>query len=123
MLRRKPMNRQGKGAARTKRSNAKNKKRFIKDGIDCCQLCGRTGWLSNSHSVKADRRDEDAVTALLCTKVCHTFLELKCTAQEREAINKFLIETTLEGEHKLEKVVQMLPVTKAEELVRQLNRS
>lgn len=112
----KPMNKVGKGGRRTTKSNKQNKDRFIREGIDRCQLCGSDSSLSNSHSKKEDRRDENAKTALLCIWPCHQFLELKCTAEERRAINEFLIETTLEGWDKFKGAVAFLPTAKAQAL-------
>lgn len=78
-------------------------------------MCGSTQALSNSHSQNKDRREDEAKTALLCIWPCHQFLELKCTHEERRAVNDFLIETTLEGSYKAEEAFNLLPGEKAHE--------
>jgi hypothetical protein len=118
----KPMNKQGKGGRRTNTQNAKNKKRFIQEGITRCQLCGSDQALSNSHSRSEDRRLESAKTALLCIWPCHQFLELHCTHEEREAVNEFLIETNLEGHAKFIEVCRLLPAAKAWKLEEALGK-
>lgn len=107
------MNRIGKGGRRNAAANKITHARFVKEGIDCCQLCGRTGDLSNSHSENADRRNNPTKTALLCIFRCHQFLELKCNHEERKAVNDFVITTTLEGEDRFNEAMKLLPPDKA----------
>lgn len=76
-------------------------------------MCGSTEGLSNSHSRSSDRRLDEARTALLCIWPCHQFLELECTHEEREAVNEFLIETSLEGLDKAEAAFKLIPTEKA----------
>lgn len=82
-------------------------------------MCGSTEALSNSHTHNSDRRDVDSITALLCIWPCHDFLQ-KLTAEERVAVNSYLIETNLEGEAKFEAVLTLLPNEKAEQWRRKL---
>lgn len=109
----KPMNKVGKKGKLNVKADRDSKQTFIKQGMDCCQLCGRTGALSRSHSLKR-RFDQDLTrVALLCIFVCHSFIELELDSDTRERINEFVIDTTLEGEDKFNAVLKMMPLDKA----------
>ena len=107
----KPMKKIGARGKINAKDDRATKKEFERKGLDCCQLCGRTGALSRSHSL--NKRFGPSRVALLCIFICHKFIELELDHDTRERVNEFIIDTTLEGEDKFIEACKLMPEDKA----------
>jgi hypothetical protein len=117
-----PMNKVGRQGKLNAKADKETKAKLEKEGIDYCQLCGRNINLSRSHSYKKRYRKDRNRIALLCIDPCHKFIEERLDAETRTRVNDYIMDSTLEGEFKFAKIVEMIPEDRREEFVTKILR-